>query len=57
MIIWFNRIQLFIGGIVYLFVNYKNEDIDEFLLFIFDGSKVWKGKCKNKVIYWDFYYW
>lgn len=29
-------------------MNYKNEDIDEFLLFIFDGSKVWKGKCKNK---------
>lgn len=41
---WFNRIQLSTGGTAYLLVNYKNEDTDEFLLSISDGSKVWKGK-------------
>lgn len=51
---WFNRIQLSTGGIAYLLVNYKNEDTDEFLLSISDGSKVWKGKCKNEAIYRDF---
>ncbi|XP_062592129.1 DNA repair protein XRCC4-like [Saccostrea cucullata] len=41
---FFNRIELSTGDTVYLLVNYKNEDADEFLLSISDGSQVSKGK-------------
>lgn len=41
-----NRVQLSTGGTAYLLVNYKNADLDEFLLSLFDGNNVWKGKCK-----------
>lgn len=45
-----NRVQLSTGGTAYLLLNYKKEDSDGFLLSLFDGNNVWKGKCKNYIL-------